>query len=72
MNLIYLTLDEIKGITGRIKSVAQIRWFRQNGFTVLQRADGMPLISRAHFEVKMGGFQAGSKSQNYQPNLGAL
>jgi len=73
MTPINLTLDEIKEVTGRIKPSAQLRWFRQMGFTVLTRADGKPLISRAHFEAKMSGFIGGpSKAQEYEPNYGAL
>lgn len=72
MTKINLSPIEIQEITGRIKSSAQIRWFRMNGFTVLQRADGKPLISRAHFEIKMGGFLNRSKQKEYTPNLGAI
>lgn len=72
MSPIYLTFEEIKGITGYIKSSAQIRWLRMNGFTILLRADGKPLLSRAHFELKMGGLSNSSKQQDYQPNLGAI
>lgn len=72
MSPIYLTIEEVKGITGRVKASAQIRWLRQQGFTVLQRADGVPLISRAHFESKMGGLLGLSKSKEYEPNYGAI
>lgn len=72
MSLLYLTMDEIRGVTGRVKFGAQIRWFRHNGFTVLQRADGIPLISRAHFEARMGGLGPRARSHEFQPNLGAL
>ena len=51
---IYLTGDEVRGITGRSKASAQIRWFMEHGFVVLPRADGTPLVSRAHFEGRMG------------------
>ena len=42
MNPINLTPEEIQDITGRRMASAQVRWFRKNGFTVLQRADGKP------------------------------
>ena len=52
---IHLTSEELTAITGRVRWSAQLRWLRMNGFTVLRRADGMPLVSRAHFEAVMGG-----------------
>ena len=72
MEPINLTAEEIQEITGRRMPSAQIRWFRKNGFTVLPRADGKPLISRAHFLSKMGGLVGLSKQKDYQPNLGAI
>lgn len=72
MSLIYLTADELKGISGYCKPTAQLRWLRRNGFTALLRADGIPLVSRAHFEAKMGGYLPGTKPQNFEPNYGAL
>ena len=72
MKSINLTSIELVQITGRVKPAAQIRWFRKNGFTALLRADGKPLVSRAHFEAKMGGFLSGSKPRDYKPNFGAL
>ena len=72
MSLIYLTAEELKGITGYSTPSAQVRWLQMNGFTVLLRGDGKPLISRAHFEIKMGGFLNPTKQQEYQPNLGAI
>ncbi|MBL4821228.1 MAG: DUF4224 domain-containing protein [Gammaproteobacteria bacterium] len=72
MGSINLTKAELEEITGRSKPTAQVKWLRQNGFTVLVRADGMPLVSRAHFEAKMGGYLAGSKPREFKPNFGAL
>ena len=72
MASISLTRKELRKITGRVNPVSQYRWFQKNGFTVLIRADGHLVVSRAHFESKMGGLLPGSKQQNYEPNLGAL
>lgn len=69
---INLTPEEVKSITGFIKFSAQIRWLRANGFIVLERADGKPVISRSHFELKMGGIFGQSKQKEHQPNLGAI
>lgn len=72
MNLIYLTADELKGVSGYSKSSAQFRWFQQNGFTTILRCNGSLLVSRAHFEAKMGGYLPGTKPQTFEPNFGAL
>lgn len=72
MATINLTTEEIIDITGRCKPSAQIRWLQRMGFVVLRRADGKPLISRAHFEAKMGGVVGLSKAQTYEPNFGAI
>lgn len=69
---INLTKKELQEITGRLKPAAQLRWLRKNGFTALLRADGIPLVSRAHFEAKMGGYLPGTKPQSFEPNFGAL
>lgn len=72
MGPINLTAKELRDVTGRRMASAQVRWFRKNGFTVLQRADGKPLISRAHFEIKMDGLPGNPKSKEYEPDYGAL
>lgn len=72
MESINLTRDELKDITGRLKPAAQLRWLRRNGFTALLRADGIPLVSRAHFQAKMDGLLPGTKPQTFEPNFGAL
>lgn len=72
MESLVLTVQELTEITGRIKSSAQVRWLRQHGFTVVQRADGRPIVSRAHFQAKMDGILPGTKPQHYEPNFGTL
>ena len=70
---IHLTQEELKAITGRSRWNAQLRWLRSNGFTVLQRADGMPLVSRAHFELVMGGVGSEMASRReIEPDFDAL
>ena len=70
---IHLTPEELRAVTGRSRWTAQIRWLRANGFTVLQRADGMPLVSRAHFELMMGGAEADASSKRQvEPDYDAL
>ena len=66
-----LTSDELREITGFKKYSAQLRWLRQQGFKVLPRRDGMPLISRAHFECVMGGILPSSTS-DFEPDFSSL
>ena len=69
MNTICLTIAELKEITGRVKASAQARWLRQHGFTFKSRADGMPLVSRSHFEAVMCGEGRPTKSPDVQPDF---
>jgi len=69
---IYLTFEELKEITGRVKPSAQIRYLRSQGFTIIPRTDGTPLISRTHFEVMMGGSHHSSKPQDFQPDFSSF
>jgi len=70
--MICLSLDEVREITGLKKASAQLRWFRQQGFIVRQRADGMPLVSRNHFQQMMGGMLSQKISTEQEPDFGAL
>ena len=69
---IYLTIEELKEITGRVKASAQIRYLRSQGFTVIPRADGRPLVSRNHFEAMMGGQHYQSKAEIHEPDFSSL
>ena len=69
MNTICLTIAELQEITGRVKASAQARWLRQHGFTFKLRADGMPLVSRNHFEAVMCGEGRPTKSPDVQPDF---
>ena len=70
--LLYLTINEIKVITGRVKASAQIKWLRSHGFTVLPRADGKHLVSRTHFEAKMNGYLPGIGTKPIEPDYSSL
>jgi len=67
-----LTTDELRELTGYQKPSAQIRWLRQQGFIVLKRADGMPIISRAHFEKMTGGTHSPAKPTTTEPDFNAF
>lgn len=68
---LHLTKAELRDVTGYKRPDAQLRWFRKNGFVALQRADGMPLVSRAHFEAMMGA-ATGRKGAEPEPDFEAL
>lgn len=66
---LHLTYDELVSITGRTQYAAQLRWLRTNGFVAKARADGVPLVSRRHFESVMGGVDSKASAE---PDYGAL
>jgi len=69
MTGICLTIVELREITGRIKHSAQVRWLRRHGFNFKLRADGMPIVSRSHFEAVMGGHGSTTKAPDPQPDF---
>jgi hypothetical protein len=52
---LWLTNDELRGVTGKRRRTHQAAWLRENGFQFKERADGSILVSRRHFEYVMGG-----------------
>lgn len=52
---LYLTHDELTGITGAKRRARQVEWLRENGFQFKTRVDGSLLVSRRHYEHVMGG-----------------
>ena len=54
-NPIYLTEEEIRGITRRKKHAAQIRALTCMGIDCRVRLDGSPCVSRLAYERNMGG-----------------
>ena len=68
MNLC-LTKEELQELTGLKRFAAQFRWLSQQGFIVRQRGDGMPIISRQHFESVMGGVLTSNKSKSQEPDF---
>lgn len=53
--MLILTPEEIKEVTGKARRGAQTRELRRLGLEVKVRADGVPIVSRQHFELKFGG-----------------
>ena len=57
----YLTELEIREIVAPLRQPAAIvRWFKNSGFDVTIRPNGMPLVTRANFEAVTGGIAAKS------------
>ena len=72
MDTLSLTKNELIEITGKERPSAQIKWLRSQGFTVVPRADGLPLVSRNHFEAMMGGEHYQSKALIHEPDFSSL
>ncbi|SUW59059.1 Uncharacterised protein [Burkholderia oklahomensis] len=74
----FLTDAELRRIAEPLRQPAAImRWFKQAGFEVKQKPNGMPLVSRAHFEEVMRGrppvhISDGGISETATPNAAAL
>lgn len=52
---LWMTDDELIGVTGAKRISRQQQWLLDNGFLCKVRADGSLLVSRRHFESIMGG-----------------
>ena len=52
---LYLSEDELQGITRKNRTSKQANWLHQNGFEFMKRGDGSILLSRRHYELVMGG-----------------
>ncbi|MDH3645956.1 MAG: DUF4224 domain-containing protein [Gammaproteobacteria bacterium] len=48
--MIFLTADELGELTGYQRPALQRRWLAENGYSFDVRADGKPIVSRAHYE----------------------
>ncbi len=68
----FLSRTELGELTGLSRPSAQIRWLRANGFEVLQRADGVPLILRDALTTRMGFGDANHRCVVVKPCWNAL
>ncbi|CCD29983.1 conserved hypothetical protein [Candidatus Glomeribacter gigasporarum BEG34] len=76
-NLPFLTDAELREIVKPLRQPAAIaRWFKDQGFVTRIKPNGMPLISRAHFEAMMihteSNHRAHSSGVHLQPDRSAL
>ena len=72
MSAIYLTAAELQGITGYKRVSAQLRWIREQGLKYAIRGDGSVLVSRAHFELSMGGIPPKAVRAIIEPDFSAI
>lgn len=67
-----LSLEELRAITGRSRYRAQARALARMGISYRMRPDGLPLVSRAHFEEIMGTESRTHPSDATEPDWNAL
>ena len=64
----FLTADDIQQLTGYKLPGCQRRWLAENGYSFDVRADGKPIVSKAHYESRHGE----KEHRPSEPNLAAL
>jgi len=68
---IFLTREELQGVTGRAQNAAQIRALCEMGIDFKIRPDGSPLVSRLAYERALGGIDIKS-ARTDAPDLSSL
>ncbi|GMG89620.1 hypothetical protein Cmtc_18990 [Cupriavidus sp. TKC] len=66
-----LSPDELKELTHKSRSSAQVRALRSMGIEHKVRPDGSVAVLRAHVDAQMGAPKAGAKLVSWEPNWGA-
>lgn len=69
---LFLSENEVRGVTGRVKPSAQLRWLSQAGINAKRRADGTVLVSRRHYEDVMAGGSSRQRRAGREPDFSAL
>jgi len=72
VNLMFLTREEIRGLTTRIQYSAQVKILRAMGIEHRVRPDGSVAVLRLHVEQLLGGESKQRCESNKEPNWGAL
>ncbi|MDH5325318.1 MAG: DUF4224 domain-containing protein [Gammaproteobacteria bacterium] len=71
--MLNLTKEEIFDLTRAKRNSTQIRRLREMGFTVISRADGSPVVSRANFLIVTGGVEQNNATKSpIEPDYDAL
>jgi len=68
--MIFLTESELEHLTGYKKPKLQRQWLANNGYSFDVRADGRPIVSRAHYESRHSGKARGRRPS--EPDFAAL
>ncbi|MCC7305892.1 MAG: DUF4224 domain-containing protein [Alphaproteobacteria bacterium] len=69
----FLTPEEIEELTGKVRRPAQIRALRFMGIEHKIRADGAPIVLRAHIEKSFDGITETVKRKDHlEPNWNAI
>jgi hypothetical protein len=68
--MMLVTPEELQRLTGYVRSSAQIRWLRQNGWRFTVNGLNEPVVAVAEFERRLVGSGATTKTQ--EPNFDAL
>ena len=68
--LVFLTAEELRNLTGRVRPSAQIRWLRSRHWVFDVRADGRPVVAEAEACRQLCGSVA--KPGTTEPNMEAL
>lgn len=66
----FLTADELRELTERVRAVDQVAWLRHNGIPFLTSARGSPRVLRACIEARLG-LRAHSRGLS-GPNFAAI
>lgn len=61
-----LTPEQVTELTDRPQPKRQIEWLTRNGWTFQIGASGLPKVSRAEFDTRMGGKQ---QARRWEPDL---
>lgn len=64
---LFLSDDELIALTGKQRKSAQIRALGMLGIAHVVRADGAPVVLRAHIEMIMGGTETTTAKAKKKP-----
>ena len=67
----FLTADELRQLTGRARSAAQIAALKRGGYRYTVNSLGRPIVLRAHVERRLDGARSGPDTRT-SPDFEAL
>jgi len=65
----FLSLEELRTLTGYQRPTCMIRWLRENGFVFTVAADGYPRLLVEHVRTRLTGERVRKRTE---PDLSAL